>query len=142
MVHIGEAHRTNHFGHTMFATPLRGGVEEGVDHLVVVDEVDEAEAEQLLVGALVDHTVDDCGDTTHVLAVAIGHKALTVAKIEGGVDLRREGVDIIADQRRHRVRVVAVKVDAKLCEAAQLAARGGYWANFYTHCSSFIVLSA
>ena len=140
VVHVGEAHRTYHRGHPPLAPPVAAGFEEGVDNLVVVDEIQEAEAEVFFSGALVDGGVDYAGDTPHGFTVAVGHEALTLAEVESRIDLRRKGIDIVMNQRRHEIRIAVIETDAEFCKFTQFTFCRLDSPDFNTHCNYAVII--
>ena len=57
----------------MILSPQLYCAEQGVHHLVIIDEIDEAETQGLLREFLVGTAVYDTGDTSHRLPVAVSH---------------------------------------------------------------------
>ena len=133
LVHVGETHGTHHGIHATLASPLPYGVEKGVAHLGVVDEIEETETHVAAPRATVDGAVDDGCHAPHRFSVAVGHEALRLTEIESGVDVGRKGGEVVAHKSGHIVGVALVEVVAKLHELAQLGADGGNLTYFYTH---------
>ena len=133
MVHIGEAHRSDHGGHSALASPVGSGIKQRINHFGVVDKIHKTETKIGLAGALVYHAVDYRSDTAHGAAVAVGHERLRLAEVEGGIFRGRESIDIVHHQRRHEIRVVAVKVDAEFNGFSQLRAGRLYGSDLNGH---------
>ena len=114
MIHIGEAHRTDHLGHSSLAAPFFGRPEQSFDHFRIVDKVDKTEAGFALAGALVDHTVDYRRDAAHRLAVAPSHERLCLTVIESRIFRWHESLDLIEYQRGHVTTVAPIQIYSKL----------------------------
>ncbi len=114
MVHVGKAHRPDNLGHAALASPRLDSPEQGVTHLLVVGKVDETESRLLTSRLLVEHTVDDTRDASYRLAVAIGHKRLSLAYLKRRIFLRQQRVDIVKHKRRHIARISLIEIYAEL----------------------------
>ena len=130
-VHVAEAHGADDARHALAASPYLDGLEQGVDDILVIDEVHPAEAHVLLAEFLVGGGVDDGGDAAYGHAVAVSHERLRAAVFESRVLVGHEGVDFVKHQRRHKTVVSGIEVDAELHVFPQLALQGSYGTYFY-----------
>ena len=121
VIQIGESHGAVYGVHALLARPLFDGGEEGVDHLLVVDKVHEAEASAVLIPDAVSGVRNDARDASDDAFAPIGQIVDGFAILEGRVFISRQGDHLFVDQPRHIVGVALVQVDGKLHEAPELA---------------------
>ena len=130
-VHVREAQWTDHFRHTFFAAPLLDGIEQCTRHVNVVDEVYPAKTYALAVPAFVGTAVNDGGNTTDNLAVAIGQEIICFAKLKGSILFLTKGVQLVAVQVGSIVLIPLVQVVMKLDEGIKFLLVGGF-SNLYS----------
>ena len=61
-----------HIVHTLVAPPLLDSLKELVDHLIIIDKVDETKASVVLIPRLVCLVIDDASDAPYDLAILVG----------------------------------------------------------------------
>ena len=72
MIKVREAHRPLDHLLAMGLTPVDDGFEEGIDDFIIIDEVDEAEADIILIPRFVGSMVDDPSDTPDDAPLLVG----------------------------------------------------------------------
>ncbi len=125
MIHVRESHGSYHTLHAALATPVGHRLEEGIDHLFIIDEIQKAESYVFLSVLAVDILIDNGGDASYGLIVAISHERLCLTELIGGIFAWEQCVDIVEDERGHEAVVAPVHVDAELYIFFQFALRRG-----------------
>ena len=99
-VHVGEAQRPHQLVAGVVIGPLPYRIHQGIDHLLIVLKVKEAEAGAMLVPPLVAIVVDHPRYAPHDAVTAVGEVADVVAVLKGGVFALGEGVHVAIDEWR------------------------------------------
>ena len=84
-IQVGEAQRAVHLVAALFPGPALHRGEQGVGHLLVVDEIHLGKAHAVGAPLLVGLMAEDGADAAHHLAVTHGHPAASLAVFKGGV---------------------------------------------------------
>ncbi len=122
----GEARRADHALLAALAQPGRGGVEQRLEHLLVVLELEEAEPAPVLALVLVEGVVDLRADAPDDATVAPRQEVLGLAVAEEGVHAAAEEQPPLELQRGHPLRVVSMQAEREVDESLQIsAARNG-----------------
>ena len=140
VVEVGESERTHYALQPPLAAPILYLLKQPAAHLDLVGEVYESEPDVFRPVLLVECIVDDACDAAYRFSVSVGHEAAHVAEVEGRVFLRVEGVDVVAHQRRHEIRIVLIHVDLQLHELLQFLRRQLYFL-YLNHFFSVVVFS-
>ena len=96
------------------------GVDEGADDFGVVDEIDPAEADNLLFPARIGLVVDDGRNAADDFAIAYGQVAGALAELQGGV-LVAQRIEFVRMKGGDPVRIVFVEFFRKCDEPTQVA---------------------
>ena len=131
-VEVGEAQRADHLFHSVLPTVVFDGFQQGAAHLHIVDEIDPSEAHTLPLPLLVGLMVDDGSHAAHHLSVLVGQEVFGLTEVEGGVLLSVQRRHVVAEKRRHIVRIAFIKVVMKLHEPFQVVFTL-YFSYFYSH---------
>ena len=91
-IHVGKTQGTGQVLHALALAPTGHGIDQGINHLGIVDKVDVTEARLFLIAALVHHMIDDAGNAAHDLAVAVGQIIHRLTEVKCGVLVRPQGV--------------------------------------------------
>ena len=136
LVHIGEAPGALHPGAAASATPFRHGIQQGLQHFAVFDEVQPAEADVLLFPDLVGGAVDNGRHAAGQFAVLVGQVALGFAVVVRAVLLLVKSIEFVPAKRGNPVLAAFVKLFREIYETAQIAP-GFHNFQFYRHRISF-----
>ena len=79
---IGKAHRTVDLLHALFAGPFLDSTEKGINHLVIINKINETKAGTFLSPSLVTRAIHHTSDTAYHLPVLIGKEVNSVAHLE------------------------------------------------------------
>ena len=118
-IHIGKPKRSDDFFHTLFPAPCLNGRKQSLRHFDIVDEVDPSEAHTLLLPAVVCLMIDDGGYSSCHLPVFICKEILCFAKIESGIFICRQRVNLVTMKVWHVVFVATIQVVVELNKLLQ-----------------------
>ena len=128
-VHVRQAHRTIHLGHSALLAPCGYSVQQSLAHLQVVDEIEPPEAQVMVMPMCVSLVVDQRCYTPYHFAVLVSQKQFVLAEIHHGILLRKRVV-LVSIQRRTIVRTPLIQLIRKLYKSFFIFS-GFYFSNFY-----------
>ena len=133
-VHICKAQRALDLCCTPYFAPFNHGVNEGLAHVEVLDEVYPAEADGILIPFLVGVVIDDGGYAACNLSVLIGQIKFTVTELQGGVFGAKRLVFVVFKCRDPFVRSL-VQLNGKIYEFLKhfLPGYGKYGYRGFSH---------
>ena len=140
-VHIGKAERAYHLRHPLGASPGCNGIEEGTRHLHIVDEIDPTEAHTLAIPPFVGAMVDDAGNTTYHLTVAISHEIFGLAELKGSILVLTQRVTLVAIKVGSIKLVATIQVVVELDKGIQLALVGHFPNLYCRHLSVVCIIN-
>ena len=108
--------------HAARAQPRLGGVEQRLQHLLVVLELEEAEPAPVLLLVVVEGVVDLGGDPSHDAPVASGEEVLGLAVAEERVHAPVQEQPALELRRGHPQRVVSMQPEGQVDERFQVSA--------------------
>ena len=118
----------------MRTRPLLNSVKQGIHHLVVVDEIHEAEASPLLLPRLVAATVDDSCYTSDHLTLAVSQIIYCIANLERRILRFVQGHHLLLNKAGNMIGISRIEIDVEFDELFQLLFRGHlfyFYAHFY-----------
>ena len=122
-VHVGKAQRSYDILHALLPAIVLYGLEQGIRHIQVVDEVNPAEAHVLLLPLLVGFVVDDGSHTSDHLPILHGKVILSFAEVKGRIPVFRQRVQLVAVEIGHIVGIALVEIIMELDKSLQVFLR-------------------
>lgn len=89
--------------------PTLRGIEQRIDHFVVIDEIDVADVHVFLLNFALGACIQDARDAADNLPLAIGQKALRVTVFKRRILSRIISSNLTVEHIRHIIRVAAIQ---------------------------------